>query len=602
MKTPKEYKKELLENLRFDKRNTINALPTTIYINKNIYLTFDNLDQFEHDTYNNVIDDLSSFKKEFDTDVYDKTLELKQFHKFICFGSLLGTHISSIIDKFSPEQLLVIEPNLEIFRLSLFTTKYYQLSKKTNLILSIMEDDSKFTNSIDTLLYKLVFKNDFIKFHSTNINVKSYIEKVIGRVGRTNPTRQPYSRRLEFFKRAISYKKEYYSFIDISNFLNEKNDYPVLMLAAGPSLKENLSWLIENQNKFLIFAPLSLVEILLQSNILVDVILISDYSGLQQDSFSNKTKDFITTRKILSNASVDPIVIKNYPKKNIFFIESTTSFLRQKQIEATTIGDMSIFLLLQLQFKKIYLLGLDLAFDSSNVGYIDNYLQGKEKYYINENIGSNQKTANKNTNTITIKGNFRDLVTTQTTWYQSLISANKFISIHKKRDVNIYNLSDGAYIEGTIPLNAEDLLLNELEELNKTQFVHSLEKNSYNFLQIDEKNLLLEEIALIDLTINILENNFDKDYKNYNSWVDEKNQFYNLILFQKGKKFTAFYNIFYNLIYIIETYLNAQNNIQSFDDKIQSLNQIWKDLLLKYLQTYYDILKDLKDHNGSPTK
>ena len=62
--------------------------------------------------------------------------------KFIFMGTLLGRHIPKIANKINASSYLILERNLEIFRLSLFTVDYTILGGK-GAIFSIMDSTSK---------------------------------------------------------------------------------------------------------------------------------------------------------------------------------------------------------------------------------------------------------------------------------------------------------------------------------------------------------------------------------------------------------------------------------------------------------------------------
>ncbi|WP_419671179.1 hypothetical protein [Aliarcobacter butzleri] len=58
-----------------------------------------------------------------------KSLKNLKIDKFVFLGTLLGRHIPKIAEKINADLYLVLERNLEIFRLSLFTIDYTILAK-----------------------------------------------------------------------------------------------------------------------------------------------------------------------------------------------------------------------------------------------------------------------------------------------------------------------------------------------------------------------------------------------------------------------------------------------------------------------------------------
>ncbi|PNV83032.1 MAG: hypothetical protein C0627_07430 [Sulfurimonas sp.] len=90
--------------------------------------------------------------------------EMKYIQKYIFCGVGLGLHIPLIQNKTKSQQLFIMEDNLELFRLSLFTTDYKALSTKAKLYFSIMDDEADFKNSIE-YFYVLGFNNNhYLKY------------------------------------------------------------------------------------------------------------------------------------------------------------------------------------------------------------------------------------------------------------------------------------------------------------------------------------------------------------------------------------------------------------------------------------------------------
>lgn len=69
--------------------------------------------------------------------------------KFIFFGTLLGVHLNDFHKKLNAKAYLVIEPNIEIFRLSLFLCDYEDLAKNSKLFFAIGEDENSFFSVVD---------------------------------------------------------------------------------------------------------------------------------------------------------------------------------------------------------------------------------------------------------------------------------------------------------------------------------------------------------------------------------------------------------------------------------------------------------------------
>ena len=89
-------------------------------------------------------------------------------------GTLLGRHIPRIAQKVDAKMYLVLERNLEIFRLSLFTVDYTLLAKK-GVVFSVMDNYLEEENRIMKFLNTSVFDNYILKLTTTGINIDKYI-------------------------------------------------------------------------------------------------------------------------------------------------------------------------------------------------------------------------------------------------------------------------------------------------------------------------------------------------------------------------------------------------------------------------------------------
>lgn len=74
--------------------------------------------------------------------------------KFIFFGTGLGLHITSIDTKIKADEYLILEDDLELFKLSMFTTKYYALAQDAKLTFSIFDDENIFLEKVTNFLSK----------------------------------------------------------------------------------------------------------------------------------------------------------------------------------------------------------------------------------------------------------------------------------------------------------------------------------------------------------------------------------------------------------------------------------------------------------------
>ena len=200
-----------------------------------------------------------------------------KINKFIFIGTLLGIHINDFHKIINAKSYLIIEENIEIFRLSMFMTDYKILSKNSVIFFAINEDENGLRKITKEFLdYNYEFNNliHFELAHKINepqINQLSMIFTHFGGM------RHPFSEYL------ISLNKFNYYFIEnnhhllniskIYNFLENKE---VLFLGAGPSLEKNLDFIDTNKNKFIIVAVAATLKILEIKKIIPDIIITVD--------------------------------------------------------------------------------------------------------------------------------------------------------------------------------------------------------------------------------------------------------------------------------------------------------------------------------------
>ena len=89
---------------------------------------------------------------------------MKEINKFIFVGVKLGLHIPMIHEKIRAKEYLIIEDNLEIFKLSLFTTKYYELGKEATLYFSVADTENLFVQTMKIYLQNTFYDNRYLKY------------------------------------------------------------------------------------------------------------------------------------------------------------------------------------------------------------------------------------------------------------------------------------------------------------------------------------------------------------------------------------------------------------------------------------------------------
>lgn len=106
--------------------------------------------------------------------------------KFIFFGIGLGLHIDQIDKKVNAKSYLIIEDDLELFKLSTFITPYYELVKRSELYFSVFEGDEEFSNIVTEFFDDLKGSEKTVSHFEMNNNYKNKIFLLNDTIGKLN--------------------------------------------------------------------------------------------------------------------------------------------------------------------------------------------------------------------------------------------------------------------------------------------------------------------------------------------------------------------------------------------------------------------------------
>lgn len=436
-----------------------------------------------------------------------------EINKFIFLGTLLGIHIMDFHKVLNAKAYLIIEPNIEIFRLSMFITDYKILTKNSKLFFAIDENEYTLKEVIKSFLeYKYEF-NNLIHFELAHKMNEPLINKLSTIFTHFGEMRYPFSDYLVSLNRFNYYIKENIQLVDLSKIYNFLKNTPILFLGAGPSLEKNLDYLKLFENNFIIVAVAATLKTLETKNIIPDIIITVDGQEIVLEQF--KVNEIMYKNSIiLSSIKLDKNLYSILKSKNLFFFQNSLNlFTNLGFITGITVGDMGIDILLRLGVKNLYLLGIDAAIDSkSGKTHIDTHSSSK-KIDLNEN----NNEINFNKTIVYVKGNFETKVPTLMEYTEMIEEINEKFELLNNNNFKIYNLSNGAYFKNTIPLKVKEIKIKEKIDKNLFQNEFLLNLNGItkqNLNDIFIKNFEKERKILIKL--NSLEKNisFFDEFKN----------------------------------------------------------------------------------------
>jgi len=426
---------------------------------------------------------------EYSKKISPRSSSMKQVYKLLFLGIGLGVHIQGITKKLGAKIAFLQEHNLELFRLSLFVTNYAKLAKQTNLFISIMEDEE-------------TKKQTFINFLETGNNYNLYLKQISlteeyqkdlfqyqNYVMMQEHIVYPYSAYLLRFIDSPRYIVEGYSFLNVSRIYTDSllSNKPVLFLFSGPSTAKNIEWIQRNKECFIIVTALSTCRYLNKQGIQPDIVIhIDPNEEGSLDLIEGINENFFNESIIILASNTHPSVVKRFSMNQIYMIEQGTNYKSGfGQFSSPSVGEYAYGLFLIFGTFDLYILGIDLALDPDTLSS-----HSPEHPLAHVAKLGNSDSVNLDYTVITVAGNFIPTVPTYTMHVLSIEQFGRMSQIFKTNQ-KIFNLSNGAFLEGAEPLYAENIDMQQYISLDRKQvhndlkiFFDSISSNALLILEV----------------------------------------------------------------------------------------------------------------------
>lgn len=398
------------------------------------------------------------------------------------FGLGSGYMLEALCNKHNIQNLIICEPNPDFFYASLHAIDWAPIFKQVDegeykLYINIGESSSLLFKDLMSQFLALgphLLNETFIAqayqnpmLHQVMSEVRLQL-KVIFAMGE-NFDHVAYSiahtvKAIQSHIPALRYQP--------SQYLQHVNKQtPIFLVGNGPSLDQSIDIIKEYKDKAIIVSCGTALQALYKNGIT------PDFHGEVEQNRANfdwasriNDREYLKKITLLSVNGIHPDTSSLYKNVLIAFKsgESSTHSLLALFPPNTfhclghsypTVTNMAMSFFLSMGFEQLYLVGVDLGFadqskhHSSASGYYEN---GKQIY--------DYKSAH--AADLRVKGNRQDWVFTKTEFNISRMIIEQLlqeVSLVKagsnKRNIDCFNLSDGVYIEGTLPLAPESVLV-----------------------------------------------------------------------------------------------------------------------------------------------
>ncbi|MEP1447181.1 MAG: 6-hydroxymethylpterin diphosphokinase MptE-like protein [Paraglaciecola sp.] len=489
----------------------------------------------------------------------------------IMFGLGVGYQLETLLAEHSVEKLFICEPNPDFFYASLFAidwqTIFETIEKSESRIYLNIGDDG--TNLFRDLLSQFYSIGPYI-LNSTYFYQSYYNASLNSAISQLREQLQIVISMGEYFDHAyygIAHTKEgmrrkipILTANPASKLSYEDKEVPIFVVGNGPSLDSSIDAIKEWQGQAIVVSCGTALQALHRHNITPDF-----HAEIEQNRSTYDWAvlvgdlDYLKNITLISCNGIHPDTCDLYKDVMVAFKEGESStisalnILGRENFEVLqnafpTVSNFVCDLFSTIGFTSIYLIGVDLGFvnvkhhHSKSSGYYQD--DGKESFDYQESANTS----------LIVPGNFRPRVNTKHEFKVSRQVIEQ-VTQAKPKGQEFYNCSDGARIQGSLPLRPSELLImssnqQQCEALIKLKtIVFSNKKlNLYveRFNRLYSQQTLMEELSL-----------FKSQLKNE---VKNKADLQNIINKQKEMLFSSYKNggslLFYYL-YGTVNYTNA---------------------------------------------
>ncbi|AEM73711.1 protein of unknown function DUF115 [Caldicellulosiruptor acetigenus 6A] len=426
----KTIKNEFLENADIIVEEAKNGDPTLKYYDGNAYY-------YIHSIYN----PWKEAKKFIEANVDNRIGD------YIVFGFGLGYHVIELLKYEFVKNVFVFEFNKEIFLNALNTIDISSILNDKRVHFFLVDEMDAFNKYLQSILnsmisddYKVIYHEPLIRSIPPEMKeVRDLILEFKILNSTFNNNENYYLLKDNFESNILNYDKP------VNELFNKYRNVPAVIIAAGPSLEENIEKIKSLKTNSILIAVSRVARNLLQNRINPTYIVISDPLPIMLEHFKNIEIHYELPLIALSTAYKG--VLKEWKcTKYLAFqknFDLSEEYAKRNSLETVEVGGSVSTLAIEVAIKfgcnPIVFVGLDLGFSKNKMhafenSVIENYGSVIETInYFNEKIYTNHSL-----------NIFRR-------WIEKKIGNNKHITF-------INTSLNGAKINGSIPMEMDEVI------------------------------------------------------------------------------------------------------------------------------------------------
>jgi len=353
----------------------------------------------------------------------------------VIFGLLGGKHLNNLVENYEFQSLFVYEPNPEFFAISLYFVDYEKIYTKLGERFFLWVNGKVDYFAIEKFYFERRISSSFLNLTLTTYN-HPLIEDAKSKFNEVSSAKL---RGWGTYEDEIKGIKNHLQNINRYPTLSAKKNLniPVCIVANGKSLEKTIGFIKKNKNSMIIISVGTAIKPLMKEGIESDFHIEQERIDLLKDVLKDVLPKY---NGYFAGANVvDPEVFK-MAKKPLMYIREGFTLSQNPLIGSSPIVGNAGVAFAKNFSNEIYLCGMDLGFRL-----------GKRKH--SKNSFYDEKD-DKSISGIKIKGNFSDDIYSDSLLLSAKRNLEKIIEIF---NLKVYNLSDGAFIKGSIPLKDKTL-------------------------------------------------------------------------------------------------------------------------------------------------
>ena len=472
--------------------------------------------------------DAGPMKQYYPTDSTKKVLASKEFaldsYPYVrVYGIGLGYHLIKLLSRKNVTVLLVYEPEIDFFYLSLFVVpwvkvyEYFDLSQPKRLIMVIGLTGQEARQQILKmgLSMSMILEHAFRRFvlfpnHHDIQHVLEY-ERADAQILCSNYGMGWYDDAKDGLFNALRNVKLKPKIFQGDQYGPKNLGFTAFVVGAGPSLDQAIPFIKQHQDRVLIFSSGTAIKALAAQGIIPDFHVEQERDMPTVHALETVDPGILNKARLLALSVVQPGVLSLFQQRYLFLKlrEPGSALFPPKYPKMhnvnPTVTNASTAMAAALGATTIYLFGVDYAFSSSGEHHAKNtiYDSGGSWSTVNDRIKEDPRQE--------IRGNLSDVVETQAIWLWSHNVTEG--TVKKYPNIKWYNVGDGAFIEGAVPLDYGQLeeyfkinfAFEKQETISQIETLFTALPNTHDLVLKFRKRYLRERLEFISIIQDVLQ-------------------------------------------------------------------------------------------------